>query len=73
MTLSRSPMPGLRRDGEVNEKTFVAEDGLDGVTAPEVFDPVALKDRDDGDLRNDAVSTESGPNSSVLSRALNVL
>ena len=57
----------------MKENTFLAEDGLDGVTAPDVFDPAALRDLDDGDFRSEAVSTESGPKSSVFSKALNVL
>lgn len=56
----------------MNEKSFLEEDGLEGVTAPELLDE-APKERDEGDLRNDAVSTASGPNNSVLSSALKVL
>lgn len=73
MTRSRSAIPGLLRDGEVKEKIFLAEDGLAGVTALEPFEPVPLIDLDDGDLRKEAMSTESGPKSSVFSKALNVL
>ena len=71
MTRSRSPMATRFCEGDEKEKRAL-EDGVEGEVASEL-DEAEVGPCWRGDACREDESTESGPKSSVLRRALNVL